>query len=112
MILLFIFFFQAEDGIRGTSVTGVQTCALPISRRDRADGKRDRRHYRPLGESLHARRSTERCDDEYRSEERRVGKSVGRGGRRGIDKKKDTKNKQNEKTSKKETRNGADEREK
>src|SRR6195256_1007471 len=26
----FIFFFQAEDGIRDTSVTGVQTCALPI----------------------------------------------------------------------------------
>src|SRR5437879_2729795 len=25
------FFFQAEDGIRDTSVTGVQTCALPIS---------------------------------------------------------------------------------
>src|SRR5437762_5303271 len=24
------FFFQAEDGIRATSVTGVQTCALPI----------------------------------------------------------------------------------
>src|ERR1017187_10866989 len=24
------FFFQAEDGIRDTSVTGVQTCALPI----------------------------------------------------------------------------------
>src|ERR1017187_5621459 len=24
-------FFKAEDGIRGTSVTGVQTCALPIS---------------------------------------------------------------------------------
>src|SRR5437879_13849197 len=24
------FFFQAEDGIRVTSVTGVQTCALPI----------------------------------------------------------------------------------
>src|SRR5437764_8593130 len=24
------FFFQAEDGIRYTSVTGVQTCALPI----------------------------------------------------------------------------------
>ena len=24
------FFFQAEDGIRETSVTGVQTCALPI----------------------------------------------------------------------------------
>src|SRR5437763_8068868 len=26
------FFFQAEDGIRDTSVTGVQTCALPIFR--------------------------------------------------------------------------------
>src|SRR5438046_5755172 len=26
-----VFFFQAEDGIRGWSVTGVQTCALPIS---------------------------------------------------------------------------------
>src|SRR5262249_59778975 len=26
------FFFQAEDGIRDWSVTGVQTCALPISR--------------------------------------------------------------------------------
>src|SRR5947209_18356686 len=25
------FFFQAEDGIRGIGVTGVQTCALPIS---------------------------------------------------------------------------------
>src|SRR5436189_6207545 len=25
-----LFFFQAEDGIRDTSVTGVQTCALPI----------------------------------------------------------------------------------
>src|SRR5437762_4120796 len=30
-IILFDFFFQAEDGIRVTSVTGVQTCALPIS---------------------------------------------------------------------------------
>src|SRR5437879_13385720 len=28
-----LFFFQAEDGIRDTSVTGVQTCALPISDR-------------------------------------------------------------------------------
>src|SRR5687767_15671870 len=26
----FIFFFQAEDGIRDKLVTGVQTCALPI----------------------------------------------------------------------------------
>src|SRR6266511_1821312 len=29
---LFFFFFQAEDGIRAFHVTGVQTCALPISR--------------------------------------------------------------------------------
>src|SRR5207253_7416756 len=28
--ILFIFFFQAEDGIRDGHVTGVQTCALPI----------------------------------------------------------------------------------
>src|SRR3954449_11825120 len=27
---MFFFFFQAEDGIRDESVTGVQTCALPI----------------------------------------------------------------------------------
>src|SRR5207248_4275233 len=32
------FFFQAEDGIRDRTVTGVQTCALPISyRRDELD---------------------------------------------------------------------------
>src|SRR6266498_5933540 len=30
--LFFFFFFQAEDGIRDADVTGVQTCALPISR--------------------------------------------------------------------------------
>src|SRR5947209_9878246 len=29
-ILIFFFFFQAEDGIRDIGVTGVQTCALPI----------------------------------------------------------------------------------
>src|SRR3989442_7322567 len=27
----YVFFFQAEDGIRDADVTGVQTCALPIS---------------------------------------------------------------------------------
>src|SRR5258706_9652106 len=32
-IFYFFFFFQAEDGIRDWSVTGVQTCALPISPR-------------------------------------------------------------------------------
>src|SRR5256885_1723282 len=33
---LFFFFFQAEDGIRDYKVTGVQTCALPISAASRA----------------------------------------------------------------------------
>src|SRR2546430_3679496 len=31
MICSSVFFFQAEDGIRDLTVTGVQTCALPIS---------------------------------------------------------------------------------
>src|SRR5438094_10623412 len=30
-VFFFCFFFQAEDGIRDRTVTGVQTCALPIS---------------------------------------------------------------------------------
>src|SRR6266403_1767876 len=39
------FFFQAEDGIRGLYVTGVQTCALPISLVDEgADRLRQRLH--------------------------------------------------------------------
>src|SRR3712207_1527849 len=29
-VVVFFFFFQAEDGIRDIGVTGVQTCALPI----------------------------------------------------------------------------------
>src|SRR2546430_12791891 len=29
-VRLYVFFFQAEDGIRDLTVTGVQTCALPI----------------------------------------------------------------------------------
>src|SRR2546430_11493431 len=33
---MWFFFFQAEDGIRDLTVTGVQTCALPISRPLRA----------------------------------------------------------------------------
>src|SRR5437762_10363248 len=73
------FFFQAEDGIRDTSVTGVQTCALPISLGDtsaiappRVDGgsiaKRGRRPT-TADERLRAGRRAE-----GRSEERRVGK--------------------------------------
>src|SRR5437879_13904475 len=49
--MLYYFFFQAEDGIRDTSVTGVQTCALPIStlssgvvRRVRPPASRRRTH--------------------------------------------------------------------
>src|SRR5207247_8366861 len=37
---IFFFFFQAEDGIRDPLVTGVQTCALPIS----LHGERDEEH--------------------------------------------------------------------
>src|SRR5690625_5805929 len=33
-MVLHFFFFQAEDGIRDGHVTGVQTCALPISARE------------------------------------------------------------------------------
>src|SRR5690348_17917520 len=81
------FFFQAEDGIRDGRVTGVQTCALPIShflleRRGRGEhlaaGRIDhlridvrvramhREAYRALASDAHARLG--------RSEERRVGK--------------------------------------
>src|SRR5690606_40474559 len=70
------FFFQAEDGIRDFHVTGVQTCALPIS---------------PLAKVLlnGAMVYADAVDmDMYaRSEERRVGKSVDLGGRRIIKKK-------------------------
>src|SRR5437868_13693420 len=31
LTIILVFFFQAEDGIRDRNVTGVQTCALPIS---------------------------------------------------------------------------------
>src|SRR5258706_16401030 len=37
----FFFFFQAEDGIRDWSVTGVQTCALPIFIRQFFDRPRE-----------------------------------------------------------------------
>src|SRR5438046_10581969 len=45
-VVYFFFFFQAEDGIRDWSVTGVQTCALPICR-----------HLHPRGAA-----HTPRCD--------------------------------------------------
>src|SRR2546429_6407424 len=41
-----VFFFQAEDGIEVVAVTGVQTCALPISRRPGA-GRASRTGFPP-----------------------------------------------------------------
>src|SRR5690349_24116578 len=41
LFFFFFFFFQAEDGIRDLDVTGVQTCALPISRSGRRGRRRD-----------------------------------------------------------------------
>src|SRR2546422_6397788 len=38
LTIFFFFFFQAEDGIRDVAVTGVQTCALPVSTACRAQG--------------------------------------------------------------------------
>src|SRR5437764_5937269 len=61
------FFFQAEDGIRDTSVTGVQTCALPIWARLHVVAGQHRQHP---GE----RARPARVDPDERSEERRVGK--------------------------------------
>src|SRR2546422_6840918 len=43
------FFFQAEDGIRDVAVTGVQTCALPISLRRPAQLVSRLRHARAVG---------------------------------------------------------------
>src|SRR5207249_2438344 len=37
-----LFFFQAEDGIRDRNVTGVQTCALPISMHGRGEEQQPR----------------------------------------------------------------------
>src|SRR2546422_4146848 len=47
--LSWLFFFQAEDGIRDVAVTGVQTCALPISLR-RARVRRNPRTARAAGD--------------------------------------------------------------
>src|SRR2546422_6306351 len=60
-ILMFFFFFQAEDGIRDVAVTGVQTCALPIS----AGGTKQQ----PPGEAPSA--TTQRTNTEEREPRRR-----------------------------------------
>src|SRR3712207_7404656 len=70
--IYFFFFFQAEDGIRDIGVTGVQTCALPIS-------ALSWNHLFPLfrvlsAEFLIAADEAGPRLDQFRSEERRVGK--------------------------------------
>src|SRR5689334_23753035 len=75
-----LFFFQAEDGIRDGTVTGVQTCALPIYRiAERAAAHPPRHAGTPsqrLREGLFALLygPAARIYDRFRSEERRVGK--------------------------------------
>src|SRR5205823_11348732 len=64
------FFFQAEDGIRDKLVTGVQTCALPISRGGRERGRLGDGDVLLGGGAA----DPDRGDDIRRSEERRVGK--------------------------------------
>src|SRR5207245_4596021 len=74
------FFFQAEDGIRDATVTGVQTCALPISMQCTAPPNRQGRIRRFLPQ--HVLKGVHRRRDSRRSEERRVGKGGGLGCRR------------------------------
>src|SRR5690625_7557806 len=77
-----IFFFQAEDGIRDGHVTGVQTCALPISAVPLLTRYGFLPRSIPRSAHLEARRaafgqlghSVVLC---FRSEERRVGKECG-----------------------------------
>src|SRR5436309_12779954 len=69
-----VFFFQAEDGIRAFHVTGVQTCALPISR-NRALAAFARHSQTPCKRSQSAIASAIVAGvGTLRSEERRVGK--------------------------------------
>src|SRR2546426_4406529 len=81
-VYLFFFFFQAEDGIRDYKVTGVQTCALPISGHRHAPRVRpvdagDQVEQRGLARPRGAHEGEElplRDVERDRSEERRVGK--------------------------------------
>src|SRR5690625_7447311 len=84
MLIAFVFFFQAEDGIRAGHVTGVQTCALPIFRPEIAtDGSIEMHGLFELTDAAPAetgaRLNTNPDPTELelfptRSEERRVGK--------------------------------------
>src|SRR5207247_2977051 len=73
LCLTLFFFFQAEDGIRAPLVTGVQTCALPISccEATRSRSSIGRGSLATGGASSRRRK----CEpSSRRSEERRVGK--------------------------------------
>src|SRR5690349_22404965 len=83
LFFFFFFFFQAEDGIRDLYVTGVQTCALPISPGkyelvpdDELTDERFSPAYRPVVTLLFVPSQLHRCSSvvKVRSEERRVGK--------------------------------------
>src|SRR2546430_7432400 len=71
----FFFFFQAEDGIRDLTVTGVQTCALPISRKDPASAMGSEAALEPAS-AMASESALESglASAAARSEERRVGK--------------------------------------
>src|SRR2546430_3764017 len=64
-ILCSVFFFQAEDGIRDLTVTGVQTCALPISLFARQYVRH--RQRRPLGLGCRQRSAARRGKWQLRS---------------------------------------------
>src|SRR2546427_8583657 len=68
----FFFFFQAEDGIRDLTVTGVQTCALPISTPFGVISNRNR--ARESYGFIWSRTRSSQLEAATRSEERRVGK--------------------------------------
>src|SRR5438270_3947867 len=71
------FFFQAEDGIRDLTVTGVQTCALPISIASlglSAFGTIEKGKATQAADEFKASQAEEAAKFGRRSEERRVGK--------------------------------------
>src|SRR2546429_3651183 len=80
---MFFFFFQAEDGIRDVAVTGVQTCALPISILFPPEVEFGADNHRGPRAADYRRRTQLRAGTEWRrqsnvargrrSEERRVG---------------------------------------
>src|SRR5207249_7348976 len=73
-------FFQAEDGIRGRNVTGVQTCALPIFRvleKQGRSGEARALAVVPGGLENASDSGVAHAGVSDRSEERRVGKEGG-----------------------------------